>query len=154
MGHQSYVLLCTETALSNHPAVIPKSSCDVHLLRIPCIILFWLNLGNCWKKIRKLRPGWDFNLQPSNQNKTALQQDHEASLLKCGQMSPSNWAKIQWHTALHYYQSNKLYETLVTISFFVILTFIFYYQHPTSRMNMIMSRRNFVCIWICNWHLR
>ena len=33
MGHQIYVLLCTETALSNHPAVIPKSSCDVHLLR-------------------------------------------------------------------------------------------------------------------------
>ena len=32
-GHQSYVLLCTETTLSNHPAVIPKSSCDVHLLR-------------------------------------------------------------------------------------------------------------------------
>ena len=35
MGHQSYVLLCTETALSNPPAVIPKSSCDVHLLRSP-----------------------------------------------------------------------------------------------------------------------
>ena len=34
-GHQSYVVLCTETALSNHPAVIPKSSCDVHLLRSP-----------------------------------------------------------------------------------------------------------------------
>ena len=35
MGHQSYVLLCTETALSNPPAVIPKSSRDVHLLRSP-----------------------------------------------------------------------------------------------------------------------
>ena len=32
-----YVLLCTETALSNHPVVIPKSSCDVHLLRSPCL---------------------------------------------------------------------------------------------------------------------
>ena len=41
MGHQSYVLLCTETALSNHPAVIPKSSCDVHLLRSP-----WLDQVN------------------------------------------------------------------------------------------------------------
>ena len=36
MGHQSYVLLCTETALSNPPVVQPKSSCDVHLLRSPC----------------------------------------------------------------------------------------------------------------------
>ena len=33
MGHQSYVLLCTETTLSNPPVVQPKSSCDVHLLR-------------------------------------------------------------------------------------------------------------------------
>ena len=39
MGHQSYVLLCTETTLSNPPVVQPKSSCDVHLLRSP-----WLNL--------------------------------------------------------------------------------------------------------------
>ena len=39
MGHQSYVLLCTETALSNHPVVIPKSSCNVHLLRSPCLLL-------------------------------------------------------------------------------------------------------------------
>ena len=37
MGHQSYVLLCTETTLSNPPVVQPKSSCDVHLLRSPCI---------------------------------------------------------------------------------------------------------------------
>ena len=36
MGHQSYVLLCTETTLSNPPVVSPKSSCDVHLLRSPC----------------------------------------------------------------------------------------------------------------------
>ena len=33
MGHQSYVLLCTETCLSKHPVVLPKSSCNVHLLR-------------------------------------------------------------------------------------------------------------------------
>ena len=39
MGHQSYVVLCTETTLSNPPVVQPKSSCDVHLLRSP-----WLNL--------------------------------------------------------------------------------------------------------------
>ena len=32
MGHQSYVLFC---ALSNPPAVIPKSRCDVHLSRSP-----------------------------------------------------------------------------------------------------------------------
>ena len=38
MGHQTYVLLCTETTLSNHPVVLPKSSCDVHLLRSPCFI--------------------------------------------------------------------------------------------------------------------
>ena len=25
--------LCTETTLSKHPVVLPKSSCDVHLLR-------------------------------------------------------------------------------------------------------------------------
>ena len=37
MGHQSYVLLCTETTLSNPPVVQPKSSCDVHLLRSPCL---------------------------------------------------------------------------------------------------------------------
>ena len=36
MGHQSYVLLCTETTLSTPPVVQPKSSCDVHLLRSPC----------------------------------------------------------------------------------------------------------------------
>ena len=41
MGHQSYVLLCTETTLSNHPVVLPKSSCDVHLLRSP-----WSNRPN------------------------------------------------------------------------------------------------------------
>ena len=35
MGHQSYVLLCTETTLSNPSVVQPKSSCDVHLLRSP-----------------------------------------------------------------------------------------------------------------------
>ena len=35
MGHQSYVLLCTETTLSNPPVVQPKSSCDVHILRSP-----------------------------------------------------------------------------------------------------------------------
>ena len=38
MGHQSYVLLCTETTLSNPPVVQPKSSCDVHLLRSPCLM--------------------------------------------------------------------------------------------------------------------
>ena len=36
MGHQIYVLLCTETTVSNHPVVFPKSSCDVHPLRRPC----------------------------------------------------------------------------------------------------------------------
>ena len=39
MGHQSYVLLCTKTILSTPPVVQPKSSCDVHLLRSPCISL-------------------------------------------------------------------------------------------------------------------
>ena len=39
MGHQSYVLLCTETTLSNPPVIQPKSSCDVHLLRSPWLIL-------------------------------------------------------------------------------------------------------------------
>ena len=43
MGHQSYVLLCTETTLSNPPVVQPKSSCDVHLLRSPWIILPFLS---------------------------------------------------------------------------------------------------------------
>ena len=33
MEHQSYVLLCTETTVSNPPVVFPKSSCDVHLFR-------------------------------------------------------------------------------------------------------------------------
>ena len=33
MGHQRYVLLCTETTISNPPVVHSKSSCDVHLLR-------------------------------------------------------------------------------------------------------------------------
>ena len=32
-GHQSYVLLCTETTLSKHPVIHSKSSCDVHLFR-------------------------------------------------------------------------------------------------------------------------
>ena len=38
MGHQSYVLLYTETILSNPPVVQPKYSCDVHLLRSPCVV--------------------------------------------------------------------------------------------------------------------
>jgi len=38
MGHQTYVLLCTETTFSNPPVVFPKSSCNVQLLRRPCII--------------------------------------------------------------------------------------------------------------------
>ena len=42
MGHQSYVLLCTGTTLSNPPVIFPKSSCDVHLFRGPCI-----DLGDC-----------------------------------------------------------------------------------------------------------
>ena len=29
--------LCTKTTLSNHPVVLPKSSCDVHLFRGPCL---------------------------------------------------------------------------------------------------------------------
>ena len=37
MGHQIYILLCIETTLSNYPGVIPKSSCDVHLLRSPWV---------------------------------------------------------------------------------------------------------------------
>ena len=39
MGHQSYVLLCTETTLSNPPVVQLKSSCDVNLLRSPWLYL-------------------------------------------------------------------------------------------------------------------
>ena len=45
MGHQNYVLLCTKTTLSNHPAVFPRLYCDVHLLRSP-----WLSLPiSDWK---------------------------------------------------------------------------------------------------------
>merc|ERR1719507_999751 len=43
MGHQSYVLLCTKNALSNPPAVIPKSSCDVHLSSSPCLAIHFHN---------------------------------------------------------------------------------------------------------------
>ena len=50
MGHQTYVLLCTETTLSNHPAVIPKSSCDVHLLKIPWLTLQLENTKTIEKK--------------------------------------------------------------------------------------------------------
>ena len=32
-------VVCTETAVSNPPVVFPKSSCDVHLFRGPCIII-------------------------------------------------------------------------------------------------------------------
>ena len=39
MGHQSYVLLRTETTVFNHPVVFPKLNCDVHLFRGPCFIL-------------------------------------------------------------------------------------------------------------------
>ena len=45
MGHQSYELLCSETTLSNHPVVRPKSSCDVHLLRSPWVK--WSLHSNC-----------------------------------------------------------------------------------------------------------
>ena len=38
-GGQSYVLLCIETTLSNPLVVLPKSSCDVHLLRSLCLSL-------------------------------------------------------------------------------------------------------------------
>ena len=47
MGHQSYVLLCTGTALSNPLAVILKSCCDVHLWSSP-----WLGV-RC-----SVRPGF------------------------------------------------------------------------------------------------
>ena len=51
MGHQSYVLLCTEITLSNPPVVQTKSSCDVHLLRSP-----WLSVPEAPKyiKVRKV----------------------------------------------------------------------------------------------------
>ena len=39
MGHQRYVLLCTETTLSNHPEVFLKPNCNVHLLRSPWITI-------------------------------------------------------------------------------------------------------------------
>ena len=67
MGHQSYVLLCTETTLSNHPEVFPKSSCDVHLLRSPwfikahlqnCILfafVFKTSVANCCKNCKRWR---------------------------------------------------------------------------------------------------
>ena len=51
-GHQSYVLLCTETILSNPPVVHPKSSCDVHLLRSPCIIVCTSPLFSVLKSIK------------------------------------------------------------------------------------------------------
>ena len=56
MGHQSYVLLCTETTLSNPPVVIPKSSCDVHLLRSPC--LSFLRKLRSWHQLYILQPWW------------------------------------------------------------------------------------------------
>ena len=55
MGHQSYVLLCTKTTLSNPPVVIPKSSCDVHLFRSPWIRLQAMH-GNISACIRNLNP--------------------------------------------------------------------------------------------------
>ena len=51
MGLQSYVLLCTETTLSNPPVVQSKSSCDVHLLRSPCIMS--LNRTILFSKLKK-----------------------------------------------------------------------------------------------------
>ena len=46
MGRQSYVQLCTETTLSNHPVVRPKSSRDVHLLRSPWLRPYPLKIGS------------------------------------------------------------------------------------------------------------
>ena len=57
MGHQSYVLLCTQTTVSNHPVVFPKSSCNDRLFRHP-----WLRgLGMpkfCVQKILDVIYGW------------------------------------------------------------------------------------------------
>ena len=43
-----YILLCTETTLSKHPVVLPKSSCNIHLSRSLCLITAVLSLNiNC-----------------------------------------------------------------------------------------------------------
>ena len=56
MGHQSYVLLCTETILSNHPVVFPKLSCNVHLLRSPWTnpIPYYVNNINIHQEMRSV----------------------------------------------------------------------------------------------------
>ena len=51
MGHQSYVVLCTETTLSKHPVIHPKLSCDIHLLRslwLGGLGLVGLGLAGLW----------------------------------------------------------------------------------------------------------
>ena len=57
MGHQSYVLLCTKNALSNPPAVILKSSCDVHLSSSPCLMSVTFCLGSWGGLSRRWQDG-------------------------------------------------------------------------------------------------
>ena len=46
MGHQDYVPLSTETTVSNHKVLFPKTSCDVHLFRSACPNVHYKNTGN------------------------------------------------------------------------------------------------------------
>ena len=55
MGHQSYVLLCTETTVSNPPVVFPTSSCNVHLFRDPWFMSLSLPKLHCHVKAAE---GW------------------------------------------------------------------------------------------------
>ena len=63
MGHQSYVLLCTETTLSNPPVVQPKSSGDVHLLRSP-----WISVVDIIISRHSIQIHFDFFIQPISEN--------------------------------------------------------------------------------------
>ena len=84
MGHQSYVLLCTETTLSNPQVVIPKSSCDVHLLRSPCFSPLFFPLS---KHIFKTK------------SKQKLPFSNPPSTYKCLRniwMVPWNSSRISW----------------------------------------------------------
>ena len=109
MGHQSYVLLCTETALSNHPAVIPKSSCDVHLLRSP-----WVNPCYVWGtsldsgRTQSLPPNFDHLLLSSTVTFSAFFKSKRKTRLKMGGYYKQKYV-TQRGSCLEMFSSGSLY---------------------------------------------
>ena len=105
-GHQSCVLLCTETTLSNHPVIHPKPSCDVHLLRSLCINQ---------QKVKKLASDSQLTSESKKPGQIVVIY-HNCDL-----------SRIFW---LRHYWLFKFWQTMFKCSFCVFLVLLLLY--PTS----------------------